>query len=61
MSDSGCLAHIENMMAVIYSVTSEISELPLIDFKFVEEFLKLTQDRLEYIYNTLLLVSGTFI
>jgi hypothetical protein len=27
----------------------------------VEEFLKLTQDRLEYIYNTLLVVAGTFI
>ena len=48
-------------MAVIYSVTSEIGDLPLIDFKFVEDFLKLTQDRLEYIYNTLLLVGGTLI
>ena len=60
-SDSGCLAHLENIMAVIFTITSEIADLPLIDFKFVEKFLKLTQDRLEYIYNTLLLVGGTFI
>jgi hypothetical protein len=29
-------------MAVIYTVQSEIADLPLIDFKFVEKFLKLT-------------------
>jgi hypothetical protein len=59
-SDVSCLANIENMLAVIYSVNVEAQEDQLVDFKFVEKFLKLTQDRLEYLYNTLLVIIGTF-
>jgi hypothetical protein len=48
------------MLAVVYSFLAEAAEEPLVDFKFVEKFLKLTQDRLEYLYNTTLNVIGTF-
>jgi hypothetical protein len=48
------------MQAVVYTIVHEVSEVPLIEFNFTEKFLKLSQDRVEYLYNTLMVVGSTY-
>lgn len=52
------LAHIENMSAVVYSQLVEAGEQSLLDLKWLERYMRVTQDRVEYLYNTVLMVVG---
>jgi hypothetical protein len=42
---------LDKILAVVSAIMEDSKEVTLIDFKFVESFLKLTKDRLEFLFS----------
>jgi len=51
------MPHLDNMVAVISTILEDSKENVLIDFKFVEKYLKLTKDRLEFLFSSMIGIS----
>lgn len=51
------MPHLDNMVAVISTILEDSKENVLIDFKFVEKYLKLTKDRLEFLFSQMIGIS----
>lgn len=51
------MPHLDNMVAVISTIIEDSKENGLIDFKFVEKYLKLTKDRLEFLFSSMIGIS----
>jgi hypothetical protein len=49
---SESLSFLDNILAVVSAIMDDSKSVTLIDFKFVESFLKLTKDRLEFLFTS---------
>jgi hypothetical protein len=54
---SESLPTLDNILAVVSAIMEDSKSVALIDFKFVESFLKLTKDRLEFLFSSFICIS----
>lgn len=54
---SDSMLYLENMVSVINTILEESKENLLVDFNFVEKYLKVTKDRLEFLFSSMINIS----